>query len=214
MSGIKFATGTVSAVDEKIVRVRVRLPEYDNLRTAWIEVLQRNTQNNKDYWLPDIGEQVKVLLDPQGDDGLVLGAVYSDVDKPTIASRDKRRVDFADGTFVEYDRKANAMAIGGAIKTLDIATQASVVITTQTATVKASTSVTLDTPETIATGNLTVQKKLTYLGGMAGSGGSGAAATITGDVKATGDITSMSVSLENHRHGNGHDGNPTDPPIK
>lgn len=34
MSGIKFTTGTVSAVDEKTVRVRVRLPELDNLRTA------------------------------------------------------------------------------------------------------------------------------------------------------------------------------------
>ena len=135
-------------------------------------MLQRNTQNNKDYWLPDIGEKVKVWLAPQGDDGLVLGAVYSDVDKPSSASRDKRRVDFFDGTFVEYDRKANAMAIGGAIKMLDITTQASVVISTQTATVKASTSMTLDTPDTIATGNLVVEKKLTYLGGIPASRGS------------------------------------------
>ncbi|WP_059108309.1 phage baseplate assembly protein V [Candidatus Williamhamiltonella defendens] len=213
MSGIKFTTGTVSAVDEKTVRVRVRLPELDNLRTAWLEVLQRNTQNNKDYWLPDIGEQVKLLLDPYGDDGVVLGAVYSQVDRPAIASRDKRRVDFADGTFVEYDRKNHAMALGGTIQTLILTTQDTVHIQTQNATVKASQQLILDAPDTLTTGNLTVQKQLTYLGGMSGSGGSGAAATINGDIKANGDIQAGNVSLENHQHSNGHDGKPTGKPI-
>ncbi|WGM05960.1 phage baseplate assembly protein V [Arsenophonus nasoniae] len=213
MSGIKFTTGTVSAVDEKTVRVRVRLPELDNLRTAWLEVLQRNTQNNKDYWLPDIGEQVKLLLAPYGDDGVVLGAVYSQVDRPAIASRDKRRVDFADGTFVEYDRKNHAMAIGGEIQTLILTTQGNVHIQTQNATVKASKQLTLDSPDTLTTGNLTVQKQLTYLGGMSGSGGKGAAATINGDIKASGDIQAGNVSLKNHQHSHGHEGRPTGKPI-
>ncbi|MDR5611184.1 MULTISPECIES: phage baseplate assembly protein V [unclassified Arsenophonus] len=213
MSGIKFTTGTVSAVDEKTVRVRVRLPELDNLRTAWLEVLQRNTQNNKDYWLPDIGEQVKLLLDPYGDDGVVLGAVYSQVDRPAIASRDKRRVDFADGTFVEYDRKTHTMAVGGTLQTLTLITQANVLIQTQNATVKASQQLILDAPDTLTTGNLTVQKQLTYLGGMSGSGGKGVAATINGDIKASGDIRAGNVSLENHQHSNGHEGRPTGKPI-
>ncbi|WP_406705419.1 phage baseplate assembly protein V [Sodalis sp.] len=209
MSGIKFTTGTVSAVDEKTVRVRVRLPELDNLRTAWLEVLQRNTQNNKDYWLPDIGEQVKLLLDPYGDDGVVLGAVYSQVDRPAIASRDKRRVDFADGTFVEYDRKTHAMAIGGTLQTLTLTTQANVIIQTQNATVKASQQLILDSPDTLSTGNLTVQKRLTYQGGLSGDGG----ANINGDIKASGDIQAGKVSLENHQHSNGHEGRPTGKPI-
>ncbi|MGG2140515.1 phage baseplate assembly protein V [Symbiopectobacterium sp. RP] len=209
MSGIKFTTGTVSAVDEKTVRVRVRLPELDNLRTAWLEVLQRNTQNNKDYWLPDIGEQVKLLLDPYGDDGLVLGAVYSQVDQPAIASRDKRRVDFADGTFVEYDRKTHVMAVGGTLQTLILTTQDTVHIQTQNATVKASKRLTLDAPDTFSTGNLTVQKRLTYQGGLSGDGG----ANINGDIKASGDIQAGKVSLENHQHSNGHEGRPTGKPI-
>ncbi|RXK33799.1 baseplate protein [Arsenophonus endosymbiont of Bemisia tabaci Asia II 3] len=213
MSGIKFTTDTVSAVDEKTVRVRVRLPELDNLRTAWFGVLQRNTQNNKDYWLPDIGEQVKLLLYPYGDDGVVLGAVYSQVDRPAIASRDKRRVDFTDGTFVEYDRKTHAMAIGGTIQTLILTIQTNVLIQTQNTTMKVSKQLTLDSSDTLTTGNLTVQKQLTYLGGMSGSGGSGAAATINGDIKASGDIQTGNVSLEKHQHSYGHDGNPTGKPI-
>ncbi|EEC0252062.1 phage baseplate assembly protein V, partial [Salmonella enterica subsp. enterica serovar Sandiego] len=73
MSGVIFETGTVSDIDEKNVRVRVRLPGKNNLRTWWLDVLQHNTQNNKDYWLPDIGEQVRLLLDEHAEDGVVLG---------------------------------------------------------------------------------------------------------------------------------------------
>lgn len=171
--------------------------------------MQRNTQNNKDYWLPDIGEQVKLLLDPYGDDGVVLGAVYSQVDRPAIALRDKRRVDFADGTFVEYDRKTHVMAVGGTLQTLILTTQGNVNIQTQNATVKASQQLILDSPDTLSTGNLTVQKRLTYQGGLSGDGG----ANINGDIKASGDIQAGNVSLENHQHSHGHDGKPTGKPI-
>ncbi|ENT4126260.1 phage baseplate assembly protein V, partial [Salmonella enterica] len=91
MSGVIFETGTVSDIDEKNVRVRVRLPGKNNLRTWWLDVLQHNTQNNKDYWLPDIGEQVRLLLDEHAEDGVVLGSTYNAQDRPVIADRDKRR---------------------------------------------------------------------------------------------------------------------------
>lgn len=189
-----FATGTVSDIDERRVMARVRLPDHDNLRTAWLEVIQRNTQNNKDYWLPDIGEQVKVLLDMTGDDGVILGSVYSDTDKPVIASKDKRRTDFSDGAFVEYDRKQSAMTIGGNIKTLHITTLADVAVYTTTATVKATQSATVDSPQTTITGSATVEQDLTVKGvlkaegGLLASGGSGKAVSITGDVAVNGKI--------------------------
>ncbi|SUH11735.1 baseplate protein [Salmonella enterica subsp. enterica] len=72
MKGVTRQTGIISDIDEAVVRVRVTLPECDNLRSNWLAVLQRNTQDNKDYWLPDIGEQVEVLLDDNGEDGVVL----------------------------------------------------------------------------------------------------------------------------------------------
>lgn len=85
MTNVTRQVGTVSAVDANRVQARVRLPECDNMRTNWLNVLQRNTQNNKDYWLPDVGEQVEVLLDANGEDGVILGAVYSGVDTPRSA---------------------------------------------------------------------------------------------------------------------------------
>ncbi|EBI4325594.1 phage baseplate assembly protein V [Salmonella enterica] len=242
MNGVIFATGTVSAIDPVNVRARVRLPDHDNLRTWWLDVMQNNTYKNKDYCMPDVGEQVKVLMTPDGVEGVILGAVYSGKDMPVISDPDKRRTDFADGTFVEYDRKNNAMAIGGAIKTMTITThsditlqtdtqvtviaQNSATVRTKTATINASDSATvktqkatIDSPETEITGNATIKKNLlvegsiTGKGGMSISGGAGGtAATITGSLTATGDISAGGTSLKRHEHPKGHNGAPTGPP--
>lgn len=234
MNGVIFATGTVSAIDPKTVRARVRLPDHDNLRTWWLDVMQNNTYKNKDYCLPDVGDQVKVLMTPDGVEGVILGAVYSSQDTPVISDPDKRRTDFADGTFVEYDRKNNAMAIGGAIKTLTITThndvtviaQNSATVKTQNALIDAANSATIKTqkatvnsPETEVTGNTTIKGDLlvkgsiTGQGGMAISGGKGgAAATITGSLSATGDVSAGGTSLKRHEHPKGHNGAPTGPP--
>ncbi|HFH0413724.1 TPA: phage baseplate assembly protein V [Salmonella enterica subsp. diarizonae serovar 61:i:z] len=242
MNGVIFATGTVSAIDPANVRARVRLPDHDNLRTWWLDVMQNNTYRNKDYCMPDVGEQVKVLMTPDGVEGVILGAVYSGKDMPVISDPDKRRTDFADGTFVEYDRKNNAMAIGGAIKMLTITTHSNITLQTDTqvtviaqnsatirtkaATVNASDSATvktkkatIDSPETEITGNTTIKKNLlvegsiTGKGGMSISGGAGgAAAAITGSLTATGDISAGGTSLKRHEHPKGHNGAPTGPP--
>ncbi len=110
MTGVTRQVGTVSAVDADRVQARVRLPECDNLRTNWLNVLQRNTQDNKDYWLPDVGEQVEVLLDANGEDGVILGAVYSDVDKPPFSDKNIRGTRFADGA--EYGEGVTATIHG------------------------------------------------------------------------------------------------------
>ena len=116
MTGVTRQVGTVSAVDADRVQARVRLPECDNLRTNWLNVLQRNTQDNKDYWLPDVGEQVEVLLDANGEDGVILGAVYSDVDKPPFSDKNIRGTRFADGAEYSYNRKTHTLIIRGGIE--------------------------------------------------------------------------------------------------
>lgn len=227
MNGVIFATGTVSAIDPVNVRARVRLPDHDNLRTWWLDIMQNNTYKNKDYCMPDVGEQVKVLMTPDGVEGVILGAVYSGKDTPVISDPDRRRTDFADGTFVEYDRKNNAMAIGGAIKTLTITTHSDITLQTDTqvtviaqnsATVKTQKA-TIDSPETEITGNTTIKKDLLVEGsitgksGMSISGGSGGvAATITGSLAATDDVSAGGISLRKHDHPHGHNDNPVGKP--
>lgn len=100
-----YKTAIVSAVNEQTHRVRVELPDLDGLETGWLMVLAAKTLEDKEYWLPDIGEQVAVLLDSHGEDGCVLGAVYSDVDTVPVASKNKWHRRFKDGSTFEYDRE-------------------------------------------------------------------------------------------------------------
>ncbi|AYH06320.1 phage baseplate assembly protein V [Pectobacterium parmentieri] len=184
--------GTISAVDEVHVMVRVRLPECDNLRTAWLPVLQHNTQNNKDYWLPDIGEQVEVLLDDNGEDGLVLGAIYSAADVPTLSDKDKRAVTFADGAHIEYDRRTHTLTINGGVQHIEISSGTDVVVNAQ--------RVTINAPETTVTGKLLVQGQFTYESGMSGSGG----ASFSGDVSVSGNVSASGSVMDTGGNSNHH----------
>lgn len=73
-SGATFAFGIVTAVDAGRGWARASLPEYDNLETAFLPVLQRRTHRDKALNLPDVGEQVVLLLDLRGEDGRHPGA--------------------------------------------------------------------------------------------------------------------------------------------
>ena len=195
--GASFKFGTVSAVDAKTCRVRVRLPDYDNLRTAWLPVLQAKTLRDKHYHLPDVGEHVVVLLDGRGEDGVVLGAVYSSSDPAPVASGDKHHVRFDDGAEMEYDRASHQLTVKGGIQKVVVEVGADILL-------KAGAKVTVDVPETEVTGNLLVKGKLTYQGGMAGSGGSGAAAAITGNVQVNGNIDATGTIMDAGGNSNHH----------
>ncbi|WP_445374675.1 phage baseplate assembly protein V [Photorhabdus tasmaniensis] len=196
MSRVTRQVGTISAVDPATVRARVRLPECDNMRTNWLNVLQRNTQNNKDYWLPDVGEQVEVLLDANGEDGVILGAIYSSVDKPSANNKDVRGMTYADDAAFYYDRTSHTLTINGGIQHIKIAVGANVVIYAQQATIDAS--------ETIVTGNMLVKGQLTYQNGLSGSGGNGAAATIQGNVSVNGNIHATGSIMDEGGNSNHH----------
>lgn len=245
MKGVTRQTGIISDIDEATVCVRVTLPECDNLKSNWLPILHRNSQDNKDYWLPDPGEQVEVLLDSNGEDGVVLGAVYSTVDTPPLASRDKRYVQFSDGAAFEYDRKLHQLTINGGIEKIVIEVKDStsltsplvevnaqrVCVTSDTVSVKATDvsveastvgvkamdvsvesartgikalEVTVDAPLSTFTGDVTVMKKLTWLGGMAGSGGSGNSAIITGNVNVLGNVSASGKLIDNGGNSNHH----------
>ena len=67
------------------------------------------------------------------------------------------------------------------------------------ASVAATASVTLDTPQVTITGGLTVQGAIVGQGGMAVSGGSGA--SVIGNLGVTGgDVTADTISLKGHTH--------------
>jgi phage baseplate assembly protein V len=109
MSGLRF--GNVVEQDPDGNRVRVQLDDQDGLKTWWIGVLSFGTGGDSVYVMPDIGEHVAVMLDQHGEDGVLLGSRNSAKDRPKINRPEERRIDFADGSFLRYDREKHELEL-------------------------------------------------------------------------------------------------------
>lgn len=104
--------GKVVAVDDKNAKVRVQIEDADAVVSYWLPVVHQKTQDDKHYWLPDIGELVVcAFYEDDWDTGFVLGAVYNDKDKPPAQTKDKFVIEFKDGTRIEYDRESHKLHI-------------------------------------------------------------------------------------------------------
>jgi phage baseplate assembly protein gpV len=99
-----FRVGIVQAQDTANAKVRVVFPDYDAMISWWLPVIFAKTQDDKFYWIPDIGEQVVCLMDLRDEAGAVLGAIYSAADVPPVNNADKFHIAFKDGASFDYDR--------------------------------------------------------------------------------------------------------------
>lgn len=198
--------GEVSTVDYAKGTARVVFDDDDSMVSYDLPVLHANTYANKDYALPDPGEDVLCIFLPSGpEEGFIIGSFYAgEIDLPEN-NKDRRTVVFGDGTRVCYDREAHKLMVtidGTEIvfdrETGSITVPKAVTINCVTATVNASESVKFDTPTTDLTGVLNVAGLITGKGGLAISGGSGA--SVNGSLTTTGDVKAGGISLQGHTH--------------
>lgn len=117
-------------------------------------------------------------------------AVFDDQGQKVVLKRD--------GILVETPKNLTATVGGNAVATVS-----------GTTTLK-SGAVTIDAPSVHITGTLSVDGHISGTGGLAVSGGSGAA--VTGSITATGDIQAGSISLQGHTHTEMGDGAETSTP--
>lgn len=104
--------GRVSVTDPDTMTVKVVFEDKDNMVSGSLPVLARGSSRNKDYWLPDVGEQVCCLMLPNGHNGgICLGSYYSESAPPGGYGQDVRRIDFGDGTYISYDRAEHRLEI-------------------------------------------------------------------------------------------------------
>lgn len=106
--------GEVSSVNAGNCSARVSYSDRNNTVSAELPIITRGSKNNKDYWLPDVGEQVLCIFLPNGKnltEGFILGTHFSGKDKPVVNDRNKYQIQYADGSKLEYDRAEHKLNI-------------------------------------------------------------------------------------------------------
>lgn len=206
-----FRVGIVSAQQlAPFQAVRVKFPERDNIESWWLPIIQPKAQDDKVFWLPDLGEQVVVLMDEHDENGAVVGAIPSNVDTPpSWASANTFGVQFSDGTVLRYDRSAHvltASVVSGGSATVSTGKGNQVVLASDgTALIEDAAGAYVKATND---GNVHVNGNLLVAGTIsttAGTWGDGHG-TITGSLSATEEITAGqggadSVGLQTHSHG-------------
>lgn len=207
-----FKIGEVSSIDPTRCTARVIFDDENSMVTYDLPIMQRNSLGNRDYQMPDIGEDVLCLFRSDGfEDGVIIGSFYAGDVEPPETTADRRTVVFKDGTRICYDRAAHTLTvtIAGTEIVFDqqkgsITVPDSVTVNCTTATVNASSSVTINSPDTTCTGNLTVAGLITGQGGFTVTGGGGVVANcniqLNGSMSATGDVVASDISLNSHTH--------------
>lgn len=169
--------GNIRAVDVANARVRVA---FGGCVSDWLPWGTSRAGNRRDWTAPNVGEQVMVFC-PFGDptQAVVGPSIFQDDFNAPSTSADQDVTVFPDGTTFVYDSASNTYTQTIAGSGNWVFNLKAAQINTETANIKASTSVTLDTPETTCTGNLTVAKSFTM-------GQEGGSATMKGNVAIEG----------------------------
>ncbi|USH01067.1 phage baseplate assembly protein V [Grimontia kaedaensis] len=102
-------TGQVVDVDYNTGHVKV---STGFLTTTWLPWVTQRAGPDVSFWAPEVGEQV-VVLSPCGEPelGVVLPAIYQNLYPHTDQRETVRRVQFADGADMSYDRAIHALSI-------------------------------------------------------------------------------------------------------
>lgn len=182
-------TGIVTDVDldEGLCRVQT-----GGIETTWLNWLTSRAGRSRVWWAPSVGEQVLLLaIGGELDTAFVLPGIFSDDHPAPSASPDAFHVSFPDGAVIEYEPQNSALIVSG-IKTADVTASDSITATVPLVLVKASTRITLDTPEVVCTNKLTTGTLEVQKGGK-----------MTGNIEHTGGkFISNGVQVDDHAHGN------------
>lgn len=103
MSGALLKFGTVSEVDPKGF-VRVKFVE-DDIVSGLLGFVFRRTFKDKEYMLPEVGDHVACLMDCNCEDGICIGAIYSEADIAPYDDANKSGIVFQNGDVIEYDKE-------------------------------------------------------------------------------------------------------------
>lgn len=176
----------------------------------WVSLAAGGDKQTRHWRAPAIGEPCLVLA-PEGELNqavALLGLVSSDMPQGA-ADVNVERHDFSSTDFWEHNRPAGTLHFEIA-HAISLKVGESVLLITPTGTTLTTPKHTVDSPETEFTGAVTVQKLLTFNGGMAGKAGdgSGGANIIQGGLAFEGgQVTHNGTRIDDgHDHPDPHGG--------
>lgn len=180
-------TGIVVETDLSTGRCRV---QTGGIVTDWLQWLTQRAGRARTWWAPSIGEQVLILaVGGELDTAFVLPGIFSDGNPAPSVSADAWHVAFPDGAVIEYEPKTSALTVSG-IKTATVTASESLTATVPVVTVKASSRITLDTPEVVCTNKLITGSLEVQQGG-----------TMRDNIEHTGGaLSSNGKVLHTHKH--------------
>lgn len=106
--------GKVTATYPARHTARVVFEDKDGMVGPEMPILTSCSAGNKSYSMPDVGDMVVCLMASNADmtgTGWIIGSRFNDKSKPNANSQDVTRIDFADGSFVEYNRKSHELKL-------------------------------------------------------------------------------------------------------
>lgn len=179
--------GEVSSVDAAKGTARVVFDDFDGIVSYDLQVISRNTFANRDYAMPDIGEDVICIFLPTGTEaGFILGSVYAGEITPPENTINRRCVEFSDGAKFMYDRASHVFtaSIGDTSITVN---QGGVDVQSNNSihAKVGNTEATIGASGVSVTGDLSVTGKI----------------TASGNISTTaGDVLAGLISLASHMH--------------
>lgn len=104
--------GKVSSVNGANCTATVVFDDRDELVSNELPIITIGSNGTRGYWVPEVETQVLCLFLPNSsgkgtDDGFILGAFYSQADKPPESDPNVRSVTFPDGSRIKFDGAGN-----------------------------------------------------------------------------------------------------------
>lgn len=106
-----YVVGTVITIDDKMPRVKLKLPELDDFETGWFFVPQMATVKDKSFNQIALNTLVGAVCTDDMQDGCIIGSLYNDEDICVLADENVKYIFFEDGAKLKYDKSSHELTI-------------------------------------------------------------------------------------------------------
>ena len=113
-----YTTGIITEISGH--KAKIRIPEYDDFETNFLDIPQLFTVSNKSAYLPEIGALVSAVLNDDMTEGAILGQIYNDIDTPDEALKEAEHITFTDGVSVYHFPDSGQLFISADLLCLDV----------------------------------------------------------------------------------------------